>query len=239
MLTVTNFDMQRQGTELPVIILMARAHSGETVSSWLMHELLKFLLSDTPEARLIRDNFVFKLFPMLNPDGVIHGNYRCSLSGRDLNRRWQDPNKDLFPEVYFIKNQIYELSRKKQIKMILDLHGHSQRKKVFAYGCHDKNEPHRSRLFPYVVSKMTECFDFRSCNFYIDKSKYGTARVTLFHLLKIPYVFTIESSQFGVADEHLSLSVFTKIAESLIKGILTIFKIKLKRQTSCLKDDKF
>ena len=26
---------------------------------------------------------------MLNPDGVIVGNYRCSLSGRDLNRNYK------------------------------------------------------------------------------------------------------------------------------------------------------
>jgi len=28
---------------------------------------------------------------MLNPDGVISGNYRSSLSGLDLNRQWIDP----------------------------------------------------------------------------------------------------------------------------------------------------
>ncbi len=46
-----------------------------------------------PEAKLLRDNFVFKLVPMLNPDGVINGNYRCSLAGCDLNRRWKRPSK--------------------------------------------------------------------------------------------------------------------------------------------------
>lgn len=25
---------------------------------------------------------------MVNPDGVIFGNYRCNLSGKDLNRKW-------------------------------------------------------------------------------------------------------------------------------------------------------
>jgi len=30
---------------------------------------------------------------MMNPDGVIHGNYRTSLSGSDLNRRWKVMNK--------------------------------------------------------------------------------------------------------------------------------------------------
>ncbi len=36
---------------------------------------------------------------MLNPDGVVIGNYRCSLSGRDLNRQWRDPLRHLFPEI--------------------------------------------------------------------------------------------------------------------------------------------
>jgi hypothetical protein len=31
---------------------------------------------------------------MLNPDGVINGNYRCSLAGVDLNRRWKFPSKE-------------------------------------------------------------------------------------------------------------------------------------------------
>lgn len=34
---------------------------------------------------------------MLNPDGVIHGNYRTSLIGVDLNRRWDKPDKNLHP----------------------------------------------------------------------------------------------------------------------------------------------
>ena len=33
------------------------------------------------DAKILRDNFVFKIVPMLNPDGVINGNYRCSLAG--------------------------------------------------------------------------------------------------------------------------------------------------------------
>jgi hypothetical protein len=32
---------------------------------------------------------VFKIIPIINVDGVIFGNYRCSLSGIDLNRTWQ------------------------------------------------------------------------------------------------------------------------------------------------------
>ena len=45
---------------------------------------------------------------MLNPDGVIHGNYRCSLSGKDLNRRWKNPSKNLHPEIFYAKQLISE-----------------------------------------------------------------------------------------------------------------------------------
>jgi spore cortex formation protein SpoVR/YcgB (stage V sporulation) len=48
--------------------------------------ILDYLTGPTLDARILRDNFVFKIVPMLNPDGVVIGNYRCSLSGLDLNR---------------------------------------------------------------------------------------------------------------------------------------------------------
>ena len=72
---------------------MARQHPGETCGSYMMHGVIDFLLSNRPEAEFLRENCVFKIIPMLNPDGVIHGNYRTSLAGCDLNRRWKKPSK--------------------------------------------------------------------------------------------------------------------------------------------------
>ena len=36
----------------------------------------------------LRKQFVFKIVPMMNPDGVVVGNYRKSFSGSDLNRTY-------------------------------------------------------------------------------------------------------------------------------------------------------
>jgi len=52
----------------------------------MMRGVLNFLTGESPEAVILRDHFVFKIVPMLNPDGVINGNYRCGLCGGDLNR---------------------------------------------------------------------------------------------------------------------------------------------------------
>ena len=52
-----------------------------------MEGMLDFLTdTNNEEAKYLRQNYVFKIIPMVNPDGVVHGNYRCGLSGVDLNR---------------------------------------------------------------------------------------------------------------------------------------------------------
>ena len=96
----------KQKQERKGVFLSARVHPGETNSSWMMKGIIDFLLSGTPEAFVLREKFVIKIVPMLNPDGVINGNYRCSLSGADLNRRWKSTSKLLFPEIFESKRLV-------------------------------------------------------------------------------------------------------------------------------------
>jgi murein tripeptide amidase MpaA len=87
MVIITNFLSRPE--EIAVrraVILTSRVHPGESNASFMMHGTLEYLVSDDDGAKYLRDNFVFKIIPMLNPDGVIVGNYRCSLSALDLNR---------------------------------------------------------------------------------------------------------------------------------------------------------
>ena len=74
------------------VIIAARVHAGETNSSYVAHGLIKFLLSTSIIANMLRDKFIFKIIPMINPDGVILGNNRASFIGKDLNRNYLDPN---------------------------------------------------------------------------------------------------------------------------------------------------
>ena len=37
-------------------------------------------------ASSLRRKFIFKIVPMINPDGVVLGNYRTSFLGKDMNR---------------------------------------------------------------------------------------------------------------------------------------------------------
>lgn len=88
------------------VVLSARVHPGETSGSWVMRGFLDFILSNAPDAQLLRELFIFKVVPMLNPDGVIVGNYRCSLAGRDLNRNYKTILKESFPCIWHTRAMI-------------------------------------------------------------------------------------------------------------------------------------
>jgi murein tripeptide amidase MpaA len=90
LLTVT--DPTVDNKKKKCIVLSARIHPGEPCGSYMMKGFLNFILSEKDEAKYLRERIVFKLIPMLNPDGVTIGNFRTSLCGKDLNRTFKLPN---------------------------------------------------------------------------------------------------------------------------------------------------
>lgn len=79
-------------------------HSGETPGSEVFRGIFDFIISDCREARYLRRFYTFVLIPIMNPDGVICGNYRNSVAGVDLNRQWINPEPLFHPEVLSVKN---------------------------------------------------------------------------------------------------------------------------------------
>ncbi|GCB84813.1 hypothetical protein scyTo_0025406, partial [Scyliorhinus torazame] len=97
---------QESGPTKKAVVVTARVHPGETNGSWVMTGFLDHILGNSDDAQLLRDMFIFKVVPMLNPDGVITGNYRCSLTGRDLNRNYRTLLRDSFPCVWHTRNMV-------------------------------------------------------------------------------------------------------------------------------------
>jgi murein tripeptide amidase MpaA len=72
----------------------------------MLEGMIDFLLSTSELAQNLLSNYVFKIVPMVNIDGVVHGNSRAELIGCDSNRRWSDPHKFYDPIVSAIKKMI-------------------------------------------------------------------------------------------------------------------------------------
>lgn len=98
-----------------IIIIGARVHPGETISSHIMETVITSLLAQKTETskKLLR-MYTFYLIPMINIDGVVAGNYRVNLSGDDLNRTYHDPSENLHPTIFSYKKLIETLRNQKQ-----------------------------------------------------------------------------------------------------------------------------
>lgn len=168
----------------------------------MLDGLLQYLLSK--EAEVLRKHFVVRIVPMLNPDGVIYGNYRCSLLGVDLNRKWEKPNRFLHPTVFHAKNLIRHMHAERKVVLFTDLHGHSRKLNAFFYGCSYKNYEQEGRIrnaqlriVPLLCCQKNGHFSTKDSRFGIEKCKEATARVTVFKEFGIMNSFTLECSFFG------------------------------------------
>ena len=107
LLVVTSFQSDLEAIKARKgICISSRVHPGETGASWMMKGIIDYLTGPSLNAKMLRDNFVFKIVPMLNPDGVINGNTRCNLAGVDLNRCWIEPSRKMQPTIYNFKNMV-------------------------------------------------------------------------------------------------------------------------------------
>ena len=109
------------------IVITCRVHPGESNASFIAEGIISFLLRNSRETNFLRNNFIIKILPMINPDGVIYGNYRWSLLGVDLNRRWNNPSKILYPTIYNAKQLIKMLDIERGVSFFCDIHEHSRK----------------------------------------------------------------------------------------------------------------
>uniref|UniRef100_A0A674JR25 Cytosolic carboxypeptidase 1 n=1 Tax=Terrapene triunguis TaxID=2587831 RepID=A0A674JR25_9SAUR len=234
----------------PYIFLSARVHPGETNASWVMKGTLEYLMSNNPTAQSLRESYIFKIVPMLNPDGVINGNHRCSLSGEDLNRQWQNPNPDLHPTIYHAKGLLQYLAVIKRLPLVYcDYHGHSRKKNVFMYGCSIKEtvwhtnvsaascdliEDLGYRTLPKILSHIAPTFSMSSCSFVVEKSKESTARVVVWREIGVQRSYTMESTLCGCDQgKYKGLQIGTRELEEM-GAKFCVALLRLKRLTSPL-----
>lgn len=93
------------------------------------------------------------------------------------------------------------------------------------YGNTMKSDSLACQIFPYMLSKLNNTFNYKQCSFKMQKSKQGTARIHLFNELSIPNIFTMEASfsgtSLGVNQTHFNTNILTEIGKDLCRTILS------------------
>ena len=197
-----------------IICLTARVHPGESNSSYVIEGVIDALLSNIADD--LRSKYIFKIIPMLNPDGVINGNYRNNIIGKDLNRLWSDPRKNMCPTIYHSKKFI---SQNKPI-FYCDFHGHSSIPNCCLYGCSQNAKQskkilnkayryHEERVFMRIFEKNAHYYNKGSSRYTISKPKIRTARAVVYNELGVTMSYCLETSTMCVNSNNEIISEFT------------------------------
>ncbi|XP_015435460.1 PREDICTED: cytosolic carboxypeptidase 1-like isoform X3 [Dufourea novaeangliae] len=238
LLTVTSLDSKSNPVQnRKIIFLTSRVHPGESNASWVMHGTLEALLSNNTYASSLRDDYVFKIVPMLNIEGVVNGCNRYGLTNEDLNRRWSNPNQVLHPVIYHTKGLMEYCTRvlQRPPHVFVDYHGHSRRKNVFLFGCSRSgswsaadrakpDQPVQYLMLPHLMQRISPAFALPLCSFKVERNKESTARVAIWRQLGVSRSYTMESSfcgcdQGALAGLHLDTKHLKAIGQDFCQAL--------------------
>ena len=127
--------LRAPGTEPDTAVwAIARQHPSETAGSFMAEGFLRWLLSDAPAAASLLERTEVRLLGFMNPDGVVHGNYRGNLAVEDLNRVWAGPDPTTAPTVAAVQEEMGRYTAAGgHVRLFVDFHAHSTFRKNFFY----------------------------------------------------------------------------------------------------------
>jgi len=229
-----------------IVFVSSRVHPGETCASFVMQGFIDFLLCDTDEQAIkLREKYVFKILPMLNPDGVAKGHYRNDTRGVNLNRVYENPSKQHSPTIFAARKLIdyYNfLNRKTEnprssIFLYIDIHGHATERGIFVHGNHSDNTEFRieTLLFPKLISLNSPQFSYSACkttNMTLNDLVNGTnldgcGRAYAHRATGLAQAYTLECSFNGGDTEEGEKEIYTpeiysEFGKSLAVSILDL-----------------
>jgi hypothetical protein len=132
------------------ILITARSNPGESVSSFKTEGLIKYLLSDTSEASILRNSYIFKIIPMCNAEGVVIGNSRSTVTGVSIHHKHSEFTEIFATEPKFIKKLAYKLHSKLGLSLYLDLTSSFINQNTFTHSPSSRKDDHHFLLSNFI-----------------------------------------------------------------------------------------
>jgi hypothetical protein len=142
----------------------------------------------------------------------------------------------LIPEVVAVRRLLHCLQSTgtkdyygQRVVTFIDIHQHSKRKSIFMYG--PQYPIHHSsyqavRVFPKIMSTVTQMFRFHSCRFRNEDYKENCARMFIEREFGVTFSYCIECSQQAYIDKNRNIVDFDEqnlmdFGKSLAKSLCT------------------
>lgn len=110
------------------VFIISRQHPPEVTGSLALMSFVDTLAGRSRLAKRFRENFQTVVVPLMNPDGVEHGQWRSNLGGVDLNRDWRAFTQ---PETTAVSSFLAALGKQPGARPFLFIDFHTTSSNVF------------------------------------------------------------------------------------------------------------
>ncbi|MGB7328278.1 MAG: M14 family metallopeptidase [Rubripirellula sp.] len=133
-----------ESTRPDYVFIIARQHPPEVSGAIGMMHFVDTIAGESELGKQFRDRYSAVVVPMVNPDGVAQGHWRCNANGVDLNRDWSHFSQ---PETRAVMDQLIKCravddNDRDEQRLCLFIDFHSTFDDVFY------TTPRKSNLFP-------------------------------------------------------------------------------------------
>ena len=246
---ITNFlNNEQEMQNKKSIIFTSRIHPGETCGSYVIESIINNLLNNSQTSQNLLNKYIFKIIPMLNPDGVIHGHYRNNIMGKDLNRMWQDPRQNVAPTCFYLK----KLIESNIPYFFCDFHGHSGISNCTLYCCspnkknknvakseneltiseqncgeYNNYETYCEKVFLKIFGETAKFYEKNAEKYSISKNLKKSVRGVVYISFGVGFTYALESSLMSYIDvddnnclKSCNLSLYNQIGTDFINSLV-------------------
>ncbi len=196
-----------------VLMIIGRQHPPEVSGAFAFLSFFETLAGETDLAREFRSRFGIIAVPLLNPDGVLGGNWRHNLGGTDLNRDWGPFEQ---PETRLMNKLLTELGESdRDLRVFLDFHS-TQRNLFYTQDQERITEP-EGFTATWLENARLRVQDYSFTNEEGTAEKEGVAKNYIYHRYGIP------TATYEVGDEtnrEATRQAAVVFAEELMKLML-------------------
>jgi hypothetical protein len=139
------------------IWMHVRTHPNEIQGWGVAKEIINDLLGESNLSELLRNNFIFNIIPMYNPDGVELSYSRENAHNIDIESNWNSTNPE--PEVIVLRNQFIKyMNSGFPIQIALNMHSSGNCKRFFVYHHENGSSSNYAMIQQNFIRKIKDYF---------------------------------------------------------------------------------
>lgn len=190
-------------------------------SSAIIIQIIKNIFEENDENLILLSSFDIFVFPEINPDSILLGNSKMSVSGCDLSSV-DKFSKTLHPELYFFYKTLEEIDKKQRVAFFFEIRDSWKSQNHCLIGKEVADKPRQVRELPVLMSEFCSFFNFQKCDF-IPEASFHSFLSNATKITKNAFTYCLKIATLDNGYGHVFTSDdYKRLADNFIHSLVIL-----------------